>query len=66
MHLAAAGIGGGDGAVVTEQYLAWVDKQGYCVNKTNYTIDTSKDNVAAQRARPAAERTCLSAAEEEG
>jgi adenosine deaminase/adenosine deaminase CECR1 len=48
------------GALYAEQYLEWVDKQGYCVNKTSYTIDISKDVVAAEAAKPLAERACLS------
>jgi adenosine deaminase/adenosine deaminase CECR1 len=28
------------GAIYAEQYLEWVDKQGYCVNKTDFRIQT--------------------------
>ncbi|MYM35506.1 adenosine deaminase [Duganella sp. FT94W] len=30
------------GAIYAEQYLEWVDKEGFCVNKTNYTIEKVK------------------------
>jgi adenosine deaminase/adenosine deaminase CECR1 len=30
------------GAIYAEQYLEWVDKEGFCVNKTNYTIEKNK------------------------
>ncbi|MFC0169209.1 adenosine deaminase [Pseudoduganella danionis] len=48
------------GAIYAEQYLEWVDKQGYCVNKQSYMINTVAAEVAAERAKPLAERTCLS------
>jgi adenosine deaminase len=51
------------GAIYAEQYLDWVDTQGYCVDKTTYRIETRKDVVAAQRALPPAARVCLSAPE---
>lgn len=51
------------GAIYAEQYVDWVDKQGYCVNKQTYRIETNKAVVEAQRALPAAERSCLSTAE---
>jgi len=30
------------GAIYAEQYLEWVDKEGFCVNKTSYTIEKNK------------------------
>ncbi|MFL6658009.1 MAG: adenosine deaminase [Massilia sp.] len=51
------------GAIYAEQYVDWLDKQGYCVNKQSYRIETNKDVVAAERAKPAAERQCLNTAE---
>jgi adenosine deaminase/adenosine deaminase CECR1 len=48
------------GAIYAEQYLSWVDKEGYCVNKSNYQIDVSKTLTKTEQARPAGERTCLS------
>nr|WP_315394787.1 adenosine deaminase [uncultured Duganella sp.] len=48
------------GALYAEQYLEWVDKQGYCVNKNTFVIDTTKETVASERAKPLAERACLS------
>jgi adenosine deaminase len=34
------------GAIYAEQYLEWVDKQGYCVNKTTLKIQTQKPSGA--------------------
>ena len=51
------------GAIYAEQYVDWLDKQGYCVNKQSYRIETNKDNVAAERAKAPAERQCLGTAE---
>ncbi len=51
------------GAIYAEQYLEWVDKQHYCVNKNSYQIETSKPVVDAELAKAAAERTCLSGAD---
>ena len=51
------------GAIYAEQYVDWIDKQGFCVHKSSYRIETNKDNVAKERARPALERTCLSSGE---
>ena len=51
------------GSIYAEQYVDWIDRQGYCVNKQTYRIETNKDAVAAERAKPAAERSCLSTAE---
>jgi hypothetical protein len=48
------------GALYAEQYLEWVDKQGSCINKTSYMIESAKDVVASERAKPLAERKCLS------
>jgi adenosine deaminase len=51
------------GSVYAEQFLDWVDKQHYCVNKTTYRIETDKAVIDAERAKPAAQRGCLSSAE---
>ncbi len=51
------------GAIYAEQYVDFLDKQGYCVNKQTYRIETDKAVVAAERAKPAKERECLSTAE---
>lgn len=51
------------GAIYAETYVDWLDKQGWCVNKQTYRIETDKAVVALERARPAAERNCLSTAE---
>ncbi|MFD2367657.1 adenosine deaminase [Pseudoduganella sp. GCM10020061] len=51
------------GSIYAEQYLEWVDKMGYCVNKQTYRIETDKAVVESQRALPAKERVCLSTQE---
>ncbi|MES2257782.1 MAG: adenosine deaminase [Pseudomonadota bacterium] len=51
------------GAIYAEQFLEWVDKQNYCVNKSTYQIETAPAVIAAERVRPAAQRVCVSAAD---
>ena len=51
------------GSIYVEQYLEFLDKQGLCVNKQTYRIELDKALIAAERARPAKERNCLSSAE---
>jgi adenosine deaminase len=51
------------GAIYAEKYVDFLDKQGLCVNKLTYRIETDKAVIAAERAKPASERTCLSSAE---
>jgi adenosine deaminase/adenosine deaminase CECR1 len=51
------------GSVYAEQYLEFVDKQGYCVNKQTYSIETKKEIIDEERAKPAKQRNCLSSAE---
>ena len=51
------------GSIYAEQYVDWIDKQGFCVYKTSYRIESNKDTVAKERDKPAAERTCLSTGE---
>ncbi|MCA1857146.1 adenosine deaminase [Massilia oculi] len=51
------------GSVYAESYVDFLDKQGYCVNRQTYRIETKKEVVEAERAKPAAERSCLSTAE---
>ena len=51
------------GAIYAEQYVDFLDKQGLCVNKQTYRIETDKNVIAAERAKPAKERNCLSSAE---
>jgi adenosine deaminase len=51
------------GALYAEQYVEFLDKQGYCVNKQNYRIVTDKAVVEAERAKARGERTCLSSAD---
>ena len=51
------------GAIYAETYVDFVDKQGFCIDKNTYRIETDKATIAAQRAKPAAQRTCLSGAQ---
>ncbi|MES2756388.1 MAG: adenosine deaminase [Pseudomonadota bacterium] len=51
------------GALYAEQYIEFLDKQGYCANKLTYRIETSKAVIDAERALPPAQRTCLSGSE---
>lgn len=51
------------GSIYAEQYLEWIDKMGYCVNKQTYRIETDKAVVESQRALPAKEKACLSTQE---
>jgi adenosine deaminase/adenosine deaminase CECR1 len=51
------------GAIYVEQYLDFVDRQGYCVNRLSYRIETDKAVIDAERAKPAAQRGCLSKSE---
>ena len=51
------------GAIYAETYVDFVDKQGFCINKNTYRIETDKALIAAERAKPAAQRSCLSGAE---
>jgi adenosine deaminase/adenosine deaminase CECR1 len=51
------------GAIYAEQYLEFLDKQGWCVNKTTYRVETDKAAIDAERAKPLPQRNCLIAAE---
>ncbi|HLL03471.1 MAG TPA: hypothetical protein VK539_23000 [Myxococcaceae bacterium] len=51
------------GAIYAEQYLSWLDKQNYCVDKTNYRIVTDPRINASQRALAPKDRTCLGTSE---
>ena len=51
------------GAIYAEQYLEWVDQQGFCIDKNSYRIETDPAVVAAQRQLDRAARNCLSASE---
>ncbi|MES2129423.1 MAG: adenosine deaminase [Pseudomonadota bacterium] len=51
------------GALYAEQYLDWVDQQGYCVNKFTFRIETTKSVIDAQRAMKPMDRSCLSTGE---
>jgi adenosine deaminase/adenosine deaminase CECR1 len=51
------------GAIYAEQYLEWVDRQGYCVSKSTFRITSDKAAVEAERAKPNGLRTCVSGAD---
>ncbi|QOY95440.1 adenosine deaminase [Massilia sp. UMI-21] len=51
------------GSVYAETYVDFLDKQGYCVDKQTYRIETRKELVEAERAKPREQRNCLSTAE---
>lgn len=51
------------GALYAEQFLDWVDQSHYCVNKTTYRIETDAALVAAELAKPAAARACVTGAD---
>lgn len=51
------------GAIYAEQYLEWVDRQGFCVDKRSYRIETDPAVVDAERTLELAARNCLSAAD---
>ena len=47
------------GALYAEQYVQWLDTLNYCVSMNSYRIETKREVVDAERAKPLAERTCL-------
>ncbi|TFW32458.1 adenosine deaminase [Massilia horti] len=47
------------GALYAEQYVDWLDKQGWCVDKQSFRIVTDKAVVEAESAKPPAQRSCL-------
>ncbi|MFP5391163.1 MAG: adenosine deaminase family protein [Gammaproteobacteria bacterium] len=49
------------GALYAETYLDFLDKEGFCVDKTSYAIVSDAAKLAIERAKPV--RTCLSGAE---
>ena len=51
------------GSLYAEQYVEFLDKQGYCVNKLSYRVVTDKAVIDAERALAPAARTCLSSSE---
>jgi adenosine deaminase len=51
------------GAVYAETYVDFLDKQGFCVNKHTYRVETDKAAIEAERAKAPAARNCLSTAE---
>jgi adenosine deaminase len=51
------------GALYAEQYVEFLDKQGFCVNKLSYRVETSKAVIDAERALAPDKRTCLSSGE---
>ncbi|MET0856974.1 MAG: adenosine deaminase [Telluria sp.] len=51
------------GSLYAEQYVDFVDKQGFCVNKLSYRIVTDKAVIDAERALAPAQRTCVGSGE---
>ena len=51
------------GALYAEQYVEFLDKQGFCVNKLSYRVVTDKALIDAERALAPAARNCLSSSE---
>jgi adenosine deaminase len=51
------------GALYAETYVDFLDKQGFCVNKHTYRVETDKAAIEAERAKAPAARNCLSTAE---
>lgn len=51
------------GAIYAEQYLGWVERKGYCIDKRSYRIEIEPARIAAERALAPKERNCLSAPE---
>ena len=51
------------GAIYAETYVDWLDKQGACVNKLTYRIETDKGVVENERAKQPKDRTCLSSSD---
>ena len=51
------------GAIYAETYVDWLDKQGACVNKLTYRIETDKAVVESERAKQPKDRTCLSSSD---
>lgn len=51
------------GAVYAESYVDFLDKQGVCVNKHTFRVETDKAVIEAERAKAPAARNCLSTAE---
>ncbi|MGZ8289135.1 MAG: adenosine deaminase [Telluria sp.] len=53
------------GSIYAEQYLEWIDKQGWCVDVNSFRIESDLAKVAAARATPVAPAkvSCLTGAE---
>lgn len=51
------------GAIYAETYVDFLDKQGFCVNKHTYRVETDKAAIEAERAKAPTARNCLSTAE---
>ena len=51
------------GAVYAEQYVDFLDREGFCVDKATYRIVTDKAVAAAERAKQARDRVCLGTAD---
>lgn len=51
------------GSIYAEQFLEWVDREKYCVNKATYQIETDAAFNTAQRSLPAKDRKCVAGAD---
>ena len=51
------------GAIYAEQYLDWVGREHYCINKATYRIETDPALIDAEFAKEPAQRNCLSSAD---
>ncbi|MFC5550958.1 adenosine deaminase family protein [Massilia aerilata] len=51
------------GAIYAETYVDFLDKQGYCVDKQTYRIETKPAVVEAERNKQPKERSCLGSAD---
>lgn len=51
------------GAIYAEQYLDWVERAHYCINKMTFRIETDPAQISAERAKEPQSRTCLAASE---
>ena len=51
------------GAIYAEQFLDWVGRQHYCINKTSFRIETDQSVIDAEQSKAPEARNCLLAAE---
>ncbi|RJG11657.1 adenosine deaminase [Massilia cavernae] len=51
------------GSIYAEQYLEWIDKQGWCVDRNTYQIESKPEKLALVRMAAPETRTCMTGAE---